>query len=57
MPFELPDNLTTFRIMAVAEAGATGFGSGDAEVRVTRPLIVRPALPRTPRDVRIAGRR
>ena len=44
--FELPDNLTTFRIMAVADAGAASFGSGDKEIRVSRPLIVRPALPR-----------
>lgn len=44
--FELPDNLTTFRIMAVVDEGATAFGSADREIRVTRPLIVRPALPR-----------
>ncbi len=44
--FELPDNLTTFRIMAVVDAGAESFGSDDEEIRVTRPLIARPALPR-----------
>lgn len=44
--FDLPDNLTTFRIMAIADADATGFGAGEREIRVTRPLIVRPALPR-----------
>ena len=44
--FDLPDNLTTFRIMAVADAGASSFGSGDEEIRVSRPLMVRPALPR-----------
>ncbi len=43
---KLPDNLTTFRIMAIADAGAASFGSGSKEIRVTRPLIVRPALPR-----------
>lgn len=55
--FELPDNLTTFRIMAVADAGADGFGAGDREIRVSRPLIVRPALPRhmRPGDVAYAG--
>ncbi|HHO52906.1 MAG TPA: hypothetical protein ENK18_19035 [Deltaproteobacteria bacterium] len=55
--FSLPDNLTTFRIMAVADAGADGFGSGDREIRVSRPLIVRPALPRHLRqgDVAYAG--
>ncbi|MEZ4236390.1 MAG: alpha-2-macroglobulin family protein [Myxococcota bacterium] len=44
--FTLPDNLTTFRIMAVADGDAGSFGAGEKEVRVTRPLIVRPALPR-----------
>lgn len=48
--FALPDNLTTFRLMAVADDGATGFGSAEREVRVTRPLIVRPALPRLLRE-------
>jgi hypothetical protein len=44
--FPLPDNLTTFRIMAVADDGSAAFGSGQSEVRVRRPLMVRPALPR-----------
>jgi uncharacterized protein YfaS (alpha-2-macroglobulin family) len=49
---ELPDNLTTFRLTAVASAplasgGVEGrFGSGDARVRVTRPMVVRAAMPR-----------
>lgn len=55
--FELPDNLTTFRIMAVVDHGATAFGSGEEEIRVSRPLIARPALPRFLRagDVAFAG--
>lgn len=55
--FTLPDNLTTFRVMAVADVGATAFGSDDAELRVSRPLIARPALPRFLRsdDVVFAG--
>lgn len=55
--FELPDNLTTFRIMAVADSGATSFGSADREIRVTRPIIARPALPRFLRsgDTAFAG--
>ncbi|MEQ1504763.1 MAG: Ig-like domain-containing protein, partial [Myxococcota bacterium] len=55
--FTLPDNLTTFRVMAVADAGDTSFGSADAEIRVSRPLIVRPALPRLLRtdDLAYAG--
>lgn len=48
----LPDNLTTFRLTAVVSAPLTSspvearFGTGDARVRVTRPLVVRAALPR-----------
>lgn len=48
----LPDNLTTFRITAVASARLVDgdspgrFGLGDARVRVSSPLIVRAALPR-----------
>ncbi|HVI03735.1 MAG TPA: MG2 domain-containing protein, partial [Enhygromyxa sp.] len=48
----LPDNLTTFRLTAVASAPlADGgvearFGTGDARVRVTRPMVVRAAMPR-----------
>jgi uncharacterized protein YfaS (alpha-2-macroglobulin family) len=44
--FVLPDNLTTFKIMAVVDDGKAAFGSGEQEVRVNRPLIARPALPR-----------
>jgi uncharacterized protein YfaS (alpha-2-macroglobulin family) len=54
---ELPDNLTTFRVTAVASSPLASspskgdpvearFGTGDARVRVTRPLVVRAALPR-----------
>lgn len=48
----LPDNLTTFRVTAVASARLVDgespgrFGLGDARVRVSAPLIVRAALPR-----------
>ncbi|MBM4365957.1 MAG: Ig-like domain-containing protein, partial [Deltaproteobacteria bacterium] len=44
--FPLPDNLTTFRVMAVVDDGRAGFGKDEAELRVNRPLIARPALPR-----------
>lgn len=44
--FELPDNLTAFRIMAIADAGPVSFGSGAKEIRVSRPLMLRPAMPR-----------
>lgn len=44
----MPENLTTFRIMAVAvdPDAPDRFGSGDASVRVRKPLMVRPSLPR-----------
>jgi len=44
--FKLPDNLTTFRIMAVAAAGDDRFGSGDSRITTNRRLMARPALPR-----------
>ncbi len=43
---ELPDNLTTFRILAVAATDSDRFGAGQTEVRVSLPLLVLPALPR-----------
>ena len=46
----LPDNLTTFRLMAVAVTARDRYGSGQASLLVTRPLVARPALPRFLRD-------
>lgn len=43
--FDLPDNLTAFRIMAVVDTEAS-FGSAKKEIRVNRPIVVKPALPR-----------
>ncbi|HWZ58130.1 MAG TPA: MG2 domain-containing protein, partial [Gemmatimonadaceae bacterium] len=43
---KLPDNLTTFRVMAVAVTGGDRYGSGASPMLVTRPLLARPALPR-----------
>jgi uncharacterized protein YfaS (alpha-2-macroglobulin family) len=42
----LPDNLTSFRIMAVAVTKGDRFGGGEASIRVALPLLVLPALPR-----------
>lgn len=42
----LPDNATTWRAQARAVSGATQVGEGESELLVTRPLLVRPALPR-----------
>lgn len=44
--FKLPDNLTTFRIMAVAAGAGEDFGSGESKVTTFRKLMARPALPR-----------
>jgi uncharacterized protein YfaS (alpha-2-macroglobulin family) len=43
---KLPESLTTYRIMAVAGDRASRFGHGDAEVRVNKPLTLKPAFPR-----------
>jgi uncharacterized protein YfaS (alpha-2-macroglobulin family) len=42
----LPDNVTTFRVMAVAVTPGDRYGSGQSAMLVTRPLLARPALPR-----------
>ncbi|MGD8697718.1 MAG: MG2 domain-containing protein [Gemmatimonadales bacterium] len=47
---KLPDNLTTFRVMAVAVTEGDRYGSGESELLVTRPLLARPALPRFLRE-------
>ena len=43
---KLPESLTTYRIMAVAADRVSRFGNGDAEVRVNKPLTMKPAFPR-----------
>jgi alpha-2-macroglobulin len=44
--FELPDNLTTFRLMAVAVSDDDRYGVGSTTFSVNKPLMLRPALPR-----------
>jgi alpha-2-macroglobulin len=46
VPLELPDNLTRYRIMAVAVEGDRRFGSGESIVTARLPLMVRPSPPR-----------
>jgi uncharacterized protein YfaS (alpha-2-macroglobulin family) len=46
----LPDNITTFRVMAVAVTAGDRYGSGESSLLSTRPLIARPALPRFLRE-------
>lgn len=47
--FDLPDNLTTYRIFGVAVTENDLFGSGEASVTVSKPLLALPALPRAAR--------
>lgn len=42
----LPESLTTYRIMAVAGDASSRFGSGESEIRVTKPLTLLPNFPR-----------
>jgi len=42
----LPDNLTRYRVMAVAVAGATDYGKTEASITARLPLMVRPSPPR-----------
>jgi uncharacterized protein YfaS (alpha-2-macroglobulin family) len=44
--FTTPDNLTRFRLMAIASEGARRFGSADGAVVVNKPLMLEPALAR-----------
>jgi uncharacterized protein YfaS (alpha-2-macroglobulin family) len=57
MRAKLPDNLTTYRVMAVAVGADDRFGSGDTTLLVTRELVARPTLPRFVRagDTLLAG--
>ncbi len=41
----LNDSLTSFRLVAIADAGAQQFGTGNASVRVTQDLQMLPGLP------------
>jgi len=43
---ELPDNLTTWVVRAVGATAQTLVGEATTEILVTKPLLVRPAVPR-----------
>jgi uncharacterized protein YfaS (alpha-2-macroglobulin family) len=43
---KLPDNLTRYRVMAVAVAGAKQFGKGESAITARLPLMARPSAPR-----------
>jgi len=44
--FTAPDNLTAFRLMAVAADAGDRFGAGDRRLTVNKPVMAAPALPR-----------
>jgi uncharacterized protein YfaS (alpha-2-macroglobulin family) len=44
--FRLPDNLTTFNIMCVAQTASSEFGYGETRITVSKPLLLQPSLPR-----------
>jgi len=43
---KLPDNLTRYRVMAVAVAGGKQFGAGESTITARLPLMARPSAPR-----------
>ncbi len=43
---KLPESLTTYRIMAVAADKASRFGAADSEIRINKPVTLKPAFPR-----------
>lgn len=43
--FTLPDNLTSFRVMAVS-AAVDSFGEAETSIKVAKPLMITPNLPR-----------
>ncbi len=43
---KLPDNLTRYRVMAVAVEGSQRYGSADQMLTARLPVMVRPSLPR-----------
>ena len=43
---KMPDNLTRYRVVAVAVAGEKQFGKGESAITARLPLMVRPSPPR-----------
>jgi alpha-2-macroglobulin len=46
VPVKVADNLTRYRVMAVAVAGERQFGSGESTITARLPVMVRPSAPR-----------
>lgn len=53
--FPAPDNLTAFRVMAVAADKGERFGSGDRRLTIAKPLMAQPVLPRFLRSDDVAS--
>src|SRR5499427_7265658 len=43
---KLPESLTTYRIMAVSADRLSRFGSGESEIRINKPFVLKAAFPR-----------
>jgi alpha-2-macroglobulin len=43
---KLPDNLTTWKVFAVAANASDSFGEGETSFKTNKPVMVRPQLPR-----------
>lgn len=43
---KLPESLTTYRIMAVGGDKESRFGSGESEIRINKPVVLKAAFPR-----------
>jgi uncharacterized protein YfaS (alpha-2-macroglobulin family) len=46
VPFNLPSNLTRYRVMAVAVSGGKLYGMDESALTARQPLMVRPSAPR-----------
>lgn len=46
VPVKLPDNLTKYRVMAIAASGENSFGTAESAITARLPLMVRPSAPR-----------
>ncbi len=46
VPFKLPDNLTRYRLIAIATDKSKQFGKGESALVARLPLMVRPSAPR-----------
>ncbi len=44
--FDAPDNLTSYRIVAIGQTDGNQFGGGTTTFAVSKPLLCEPALPR-----------